>query len=1485
MEKSTWKPWIKRTAFLCLFVISLEIILSVAKSSNIVYADSENDVTLLASSKPQKLGKEVDHIKLDLSEYNLPERVVKKESPNETGLKILYDDGSWLYLHEYINMESDYSMGMLYDEELINAQHIVGFEVAPGYEVIISDGTKRKDEKGEEKEEHKTRIIGPLRLLGRSEAEYLENEDYKEKDGKKGSIRDEKGEYELSPSAFRSSSDNAGGFNYALASGQQFSKIWEYNWADILAKEHKKDSNNKNIPGSYSVNDVRDDVKIFNIKSIMIKKTTLKEGVYLMRGMFNVLNGETAKDMEESFNRGIFEYISPNINEDDPEVMYYANEMKTNGSVNGIMVVGNYEVRMQRNRSKAEIGEESSTSTEYLTVQGSKNKAVVITDAWRLNYGYREVDSDGIPRYSVNLVKGMLNALVEYEKNTIVANGIVAGTGLGLIGLHAIGAAAPVLAHILGVVGIATGGVGFVIEAVVIGAAAAITAAIVWVVGILKTKKRLDETMEVKPYYNDLVNVMIIQREEGAKEVDYDNCVYFEAKDTQYAFTRKGEVSKNKYEEFKEKEKLFEISRYDTYVKLYDLPENKEEPVVTAYTKENFKGDYFRFYTGETNNIGEDREIEKIKSIEIAPNTKVIFSDQEDCYHITKPNYGTIERNDGETNALVVEGPAYISDLGKYLDSCYIKGNQLETNKMVLKSFRVQYAKNTDKGVSVYREQDGIGTFENNEVLINSIKDTINVMEQNIKNKKMISGAKNILAEGLAYLGIKINTNSNQKEEEIRKQEQELMIQKNNVKEILEKDVNLLTVDDLNGKQIDLLQYFPQSVSIRGNYFVKLYDENDNVTRTLIGPAQNYNLRLDPENEQKLRDYSNSINTYKLFTDSEKLDYEDVKVYEASTFGKNYSFDTVDIKYEDGQAVDVGDDYMGVELGIIIGGQNSNGLGYNNLSTKALEYLKEFCEAHKGSQQDAINDRNIKGVPDKDASIRIISRAFLNFYRKKSKEFIKTSIIKENGKVSEDRILKDNMAHILDVLYKNKDYLALKEKYKLERENAKAMVEKTKGYVDSIKDMYTKWKNMKIVINKLTQRDAKSRSLENVDGVILYQGKNYNESLGGPENVWTRIPKNQLVNVSTGEPEAGITLSKESGFSMEVEYDNINSIKITGTLAGVYQLVITDDKGVVKKTRYSIPNLKEFFGKANDETLRIKSIKLEKAAETKDLEILLDVSNKSNTVAEISDFKKINTTETRVKKQEMSTSGETDFTQREVYMVSLFDVLDKIGASMEYSYKYDITGANADELVGVKIIRDVGDIGTTTPFKAGEKKETYHNIDKNINKVVREVELKFNKMSIEDIFSSSEFTVNDEYNYTQESRGMIITDHGYVTDANNEEIEVDNAVVTRYYKDVLEVPPMFVKEDYREVIENGEKVIENGKAKKISYMRAIREDEVNIGNDTKLAVNEENEKKGNSKLLYVPVCYKEGENVFTGYLFEQLGIKASIANGKIKLQY
>ena len=897
MEKSTWKPWIKRTAFLCLFVISLEIILSVAKSSNIVYADSENDVTLLASSKPQKLGKEVDHIKLDLSEYNLPERVVKKESPNETGLKILYDDGSWLYLHEYINMESDYSMGMLYDEELINAQHIVGFEVAPGYEVIISDGTKRKDEKGEEKEEHKTRIIGPLRLLGRSEAEYLENEDYKEKDGKKGSERDKEGKYELDPSAFQTEKNNVGGFNYLLASSEQFSKLWEYNWSDILAKEHKKDSNNKNIPGSYSKNDVRDDVKIFNIKSIMIKKTTLKEGVYLMRGMFNVLNGETAKDMEESFNRGIFEYISPVVDEDDPEVMYYANEMKTNGSVNGIMVVGNYEVRMERKRSAAHFGQEAKTQTEYLVVRGNKNKAVVITDAWRLNFGYKEMDySTEKPRYYTSLASGMAAIFG--------SRAIAVGGGMGAAAIVSVGLALKGIDVILTIAGAATAWIPFVGGTLIVigkiaGAAALIGSV---VLGIFRWKKAND-TKGIEPYYNDLVNVMITSREGDEQEINYDNCVYLEDERQLFAFTRKGEVGKKKDEQLAQKEKLFEARRYDEYVKFYDLPENKEEPVVTAYTKENFKGDYFRFYTGETNNIGEDREIEKIKSIEIAPNTKVIFSDQEDCYHITKPNYGTIERNDGETNALVVEGPAYISDLGKYLDSCYIKGNQLETNKMVLKSFRVQYAKNTDKGVSVYREQDGIGTFENNEVLINSIKDTINVMEQNIKNKKMISGAKNILAEGLAYLGIKINTNSNQKEEEIRKQEQELMIQKNNVKEILEKDVNLLTVDDLNGKQIDLLQYFPQSVSIRGNYFVKLYDENDNVTRTLIGPAQNYNLRLDPENEQKLRDYSNSINTYKLFTDNKKLDYEDINRYQSSTlgktFGKNYNFDTVDVIYED----------------------------------------------------------------------------------------------------------------------------------------------------------------------------------------------------------------------------------------------------------------------------------------------------------------------------------------------------------------------------------------------------------------------------------------------------------------------------------------------------------------------------------------------------------------------------------------------------------
>ena len=278
----------------------------------------------------------------------------------------------------------------------------------------------------------------------------------------------------------------------------------------------------------------------------------------------------------------------------------------------------------------------------------------------------------------------------------------------------------------------------------------------------------------------------------------------------------------------------------------------------------------------------------------------------------------------------------------------------------------------------------------------------------------------------------------------------------------------------------------------------------------------------------------------------------------------------------------------------------------------------------------------------------------------------------------------------------------------------------------------------------------------------------------------------------------------------------------------------------------------------------------------------LKKDNSTKNQVEVKDFKTINTTETRVKKEVESTKEEYDVVEREVYMVSLFDVLDDIDANMEYLYKYDVTGNTDDELVGAKIIRNIGEIGSTTPFKSGDNKETYKNIDKDVNEIVREIEVKFNKMSIEDIFRNLEFTVSNEYEYTEESRGVIITDHGYLDD-EDEEIKVDNAVVTRYYKDVLEVPPMFVKEDYREVLKNNQPVLENGKAKKISYMRVVKEYE--LAEDTWTGENEEDTEDEDKKFLYVPVCYKEGGKVFTGYLFEQLGIKASLDGNVIKLNY
>lgn len=1426
MKKSTWKFWIRFTACVCVVVMCLEIVLPAMSFVNYhnAYADSTDTTEWYATTTPIRVT--TDSIKLHLSDYNMSDRIIHKERLNDTGVKILYDDGSWLYLHEYMNSENDYNIGFINDEKVLDAKHIVGFEVAPGYEAVIRDGTSLKNG-----EEHKTRILGPLRLLGRSEEEYLSSESYKdEKDGKKGSARDEKGEYELSPEQFQNAATNKGGFSYKIAGWEQFNKLWEYNWSDILSKEHKTKEDMEK--------DVRNDVKIFNIKSIMVKRTNLKEGVYLMRGMFNVLNGETEKDMEDNFSRGIFEYISPTVDEEDLKVMYYADETKTNGSVNGIMVVGNYEVNIERKRSKAIIGKESEQAKEYLVIKGGKNKITTITDAWRLNYGYRGMD-DGRPTYSTSLAKGMLNAIGSVFEESSPLIGLITGK-------------------------IKTNNIGQVIGDIITSGSI-----VGFVKGLFKSIRKLSETREVKPYYNDFVNLTITKRADGDEETDYDSCVYFKSEDQKYAFTRKGESDRDKYKDMKEKEGIFQIKMYDNYVKFSDIPEVTEEAAVTAYTKRDFKGQYFRFYRGETNNVGSDKEIEVIKSLEIAPNTKVIFSDREDCYHESEPNYGSIERSNITSNALVVEGPAYISDLNKYLDSCYIDKGNLKTHSMELKSFRVQYVKNTDKGFSIYKEQDGVGTFENIETVLNDLKSKFGTVNKSVESLDL-----------LVRLGIISKDSTSGIRKTVKDLENSIVsfLGINSIDEI-----DAANVDNLVGKKLNLLNYYPQSISIRGNYFVKLYDKNDNLSRTIVGPTQNYNLRLDEENENKERSYSNSYNENRLFQDNNPVDASKLEtinnLYESSKPDSlvakvmdNYKIRSFDKGFDvkdyiitvDGENYTIHGDVFGVELERII----LAGGSYDELTTKALDYLKEFCEANKGTDSDNMSDRNISSTPTKEQSIRIISRAFLDFYKKKSNTFRGNEVL---GKYL-NTILKD--------LYDNKDYQALREKYNADKVNASNTMKSQTSYENDIKNMYTKWKDMKIVINELTQRDKKSRSLENVDGVILYIAKNYNEALGGPEDVWTRIPKTELIDISSGESNGDIKLSRESGLKMEVEYDNINSIKITGDITGSYQLVIKEEGGIEKKTRYSIPNLKEFFGKSDNDTLKIVSIRLDKVADTKELEILLDTSSKKGTSIKVSDFKVINTTETRVKKETESVKEESDTIEREVYMISLYDVLKDIEASMEYLYKYDVTGNVDDELVGVKITRNIGDLGTNVPFKAGDNKQTYKNIDKDIDKIVREVEIKFNKMSVEDIFRDLEFIVSNEYDYTDESRGLIITDHGYLND-EDQEIKVDNAVVTRYYKDVLEVPPMFVKEEYREVLKDNEQVLENGKPKKVVYIREVKEYDINEEN----WIGEEQAEENGKKFLYVPVCYKEDGKVCTSYLFEQLGINASVDNDGIKLQY
>ncbi|MBP5427560.1 MAG: hypothetical protein J6Y29_06730 [Clostridiales bacterium] len=620
-----------------------------------------------------------DNITLDFLEdkYNIPNRTISRKEPNNTGLKLVYKDKSWLYIDEYINIGKNNEVA-----DNLNSKDIVVFDLAPGYEAILIDGT------------NETRILGPLRLVGKNYDE------------------DPKGKYSINSAV----TDGYIVDDYNVNS--MYSKMWDYNETDCWS-----------TPGNEVDGDPyeRKNVKIYNMKKIRVKRVALRDGVYLMRDVYNVINGPDDSKGRDGMGKGAYCYIDPLVFQENFEkykkdgrtpTLVSSDEFKTGSMVNSIMIVGNYEVRLKREKENTGKG----TSEQRICIKGGKNKIVSVVDFWRL-----------------------------HDKGEEGAHGT-----------------------------------------------------------------------------NDFSSLSItsILEETGDEKTDssfYEGCV---------KFYDDNEFRKIKFEYKKGKEKGY-IARYEDVVKVHELPQITEDTAVTVYTGKNFTGNYMKFYRGEVY----DREyanIEKIKSLEVAPNARIIFSNVKDCI-LSEENNGKIYSDKGDVR-IVIDGPCVVEDLEKSLNMYYLDPSWTE-------------------------EDDG-----NNKVVIEKEKDTDSTKsKENTESKEDDNKA-------ICRRTYEDNTRAFVVEPKVEYNPfAVLYIKPNGVGTF--KEFNKL------GEKISLGDYYPQSIAIKGRYFAKFYDSTGKIIKTLIGPIENIRTDLLNAEETKVLESTNDNtieDTEKLIKFYEK--YKDMKV-------------------------------------------------------------------------------------------------------------------------------------------------------------------------------------------------------------------------------------------------------------------------------------------------------------------------------------------------------------------------------------------------------------------------------------------------------------------------------------------------------------------------------------------------------------------------------------------------------------------------------
>lgn len=1198
----------------------------------------------------------VKKMELDLTDYGLPARVIRLDEPNKTGLKIIYSL-SWFYMDEYINSKSDNSgiseinisegLGTEKTKKNTTPKDIVGFELAEGYEAILIDA------KG-----NTTRIIGPLRLLGKSEKEYSH-----------GSVKDVDGEEEDDVLHVASVFDIDKSIGKD-AVYRMYSKLWDYNhvkcWSVAAGSEGDADKYNRN------------NVKIYDIHTIKLKKTTLKEGVYLMKDVYNVVN--CPEHRVEVNPPEPFDYISPQItgaDGNDDEIKIDSFSLRTKNRINSLMVVGPYTVKIER--EKEQTG--SSTERQGIEISGKKGKIINIVNFWRL-----KGDGEEGPR----------------ETNTF-------------------------------------------------------------------------SSIEIYPAVDE-------KEDENDKDF-YNRCVIFKKMEGAGQWTNEVKYSRNGDSGGSV------LHRYDIEIKVYDIPDSDEEPAVTAYTETDLKGQYFKLYRGDTDNVGYGKDIEKIRSLEVGPNTRVIFSNKEDCDISEKDtiNYGEIlGENSNEIKMVAVEGPCVINNLNDYLFNFYLEQTdgkyEIKENNLYsqLKALTIKAQNTEGNDYLVYNKVNGgvfcKGKFDNDNVINNEIK---------MKN------------------------------------------------------------------------YFPQSITINGNYFVKFYDKNNKRVKTLIGPLKNAKIKLEEQEYGDMLDkLSEKYSEYALYTDDYTLKSKIDGLEKPQKKDGRYSAYTV-LRLKcgfDEMATKAREKYLSLAREIMEGVHDSY-----NTNEQFQKDLKNFAQGYIEQYY------NARDIPTGQSWIK--------------------NYVGEGSKI-EEKDNGNNSLGDLGVFFENRggggSESGIKNYLEERRKEVESDLNDYKNEVEkSIIDMFLKYSDMKMVIGRSTQRDQKGRSIEDVDGIVLYEGKNYNSNVRLEEDVWTCIRVNEDGQfVWDGEKRKAISLDggiyqdmiRIGRKKVEVDYEKIGSIKISGSLLGKYKMILEVLEGNTKKTivsRKSIEDLKEL---AN--TTKVISIKLEKLEYDKDFDILLDLPKGGSNEVTTNGIKVLTKEERLVEAGDFvedNINSEEEIS-REVYLIDMLEVSDKIGLNYEYVYTYDMDAEGEDELVGVRFTKDIGKLERSEE----DTTQTYQNVDDNVNDIVRDIEVKFNKneesvsvamkgtniqWGVKGTVNQStakEYVLSDDYNQTKDSRNLIITDHGYLEDKSK--IKNNSTVVVKSYRDVMEVPAILVKEIT--INTNTSNEGENSTKEK-KYLKIA--DQIEIY---------ESKEGGNKLHLYVPACYQEGGKWYTSYMLSQLGIQA-----------